>query len=294
MASSKILNLGLLLLATFFWGVTFPLIKNALEFITPVIFLALRFFLSALLMVPFLMKKKGIFSRENLKYGFLAGILLFIGYYFQTVGLEYTTAAKSGIITGIYVVLIPLISYFYLRNRVSRMDAMASFLAFGGLIVMSAGSISNSTVQLGDFLTFVCALGYAFQIAYVSKHSRNLDSTVFTFYQILTVAVLSTIAIPTYPISVMEINYYVIFTVFFTAVFSGIFAYYIITRALMVVDPTTAGIIFVGEPIFAAISSIVINKEALGALTIVGGSVMVFAMFLTSFDKYLRAKRYTA
>ena len=294
MASSKILYMGLLLLVTFFWGVTFPLIKDALVFITPVLFLSLRFFLSALLMIPLLVKKKNIASRENIKFGFLAGALLFIGYYFQTVGLEYTTAAKSGIITGIYVVLIPLMSFFYLKSRVSRMDTLASILAFTGLIVMSAGSISNSTVQLGDILTFICAVGYAFQIAYVSKHSKNLDSTVFTFYQILTVAILSTIAIPTYPLSTTDINYYVIFTIFFTAIFGGIFAYYISTRALIFVEPTTAGIIFVGEPIFAALSSIAINKEALGTLTIIGGSVMAFAMFLTSLDNYLRTKHYSA
>lgn len=287
---NQFLYLGLLLLVTFFWGLTFPLIYNSLAFVSPVLFLSLRFLLSSLLLLPFL-RKKNAFSRTNMKYGLIAGVFLFIGYYFQTVGLEYTTPAKSGIITGTYVVLIPVISYFYLRKKITRLDTIASVMAFAGLITMSAGSVSNTSVQLGDILTLICAIGYAFQIAYVSKYAKNLDSTVFTFYQILAVGILSTIAIPTYPMSHQTINYYVVFTIFFTAIFAGVFGYYINTKALVFVEATTAGIIFVGEPIFAAITSVIINGEVLGPLGLVGGAIMVLAMFFTTFDKYLARKR---
>ncbi len=287
---NQFLYLGLLLLVTFFWGLTFPLIKNTLTFISPVLFLSLRFLLSALFLLPFL-KRRNAFSLNNVKYGFIAGAFLFVGYYFQTVGLEFTTAAKSGIITGTYVVLIPVISYFYLKKRITRTDTIASAFAFAGLMIMSAGSLENSTVQFGDVLTLICAIGYAFQIAYVSKHSKNLDSAVFTFYQILAVGILSTIAIPTYPQAHEILNYYVIFTIFFTAAFAGVFGYYISTRALIFVEPTTAGIVFVGEPIFAALTSVIINHEVLGLLAILGGGIMVLAMFLTTFGKYVDHKR---
>lgn len=270
---TQFIYLALLLLVTFFWGLTFPLIKQALQFISPVLFLSLRFLVSSVLLLPFL-RRRNAFSRTNMKYGFIAGAFLFVGYYFQTVGLEFTTAAKSGIITGTYVVLIPVISYFYLKNRIKRMDIIASVMAFAGLTVMSAGNLSNSSVQLGDILTLICAVGYAFQIAYVSKHSKNLDSTVFTFYQILTVGILSTIAIPTFPQAHEVINYYVLFTIFFTAAFAGVFGYYINTKALIFVEPTTAGVIFVGEPIFAAITSVIINHEVLGILGIIGLSLI--------------------
>ncbi|MHB8562244.1 MAG: EamA family transporter, partial [Thermoplasmataceae archaeon] len=77
----------------------------------------------------------------------------------------------------------------------------------------------------------------------------------------------------------------------FTALFGGVLAYFITTKALIYVEPTSAGIIFVGEPIFAAISAVIIGGEVLGPLTIMGGSVMVFAMLLTSVDKYLSHRR---
>jgi len=288
------LYLGLLLLVTFFWGLTFPLIKNTLEFVSPMVFLALRFGLSTAFLVPFLIRKKGIFVRRNVIQGSIAGILLFFGYYFQTVGLEYTTAAKSGIITGIYVVLIPLISYYYLKRRASRYDAIASVMAFSGLIIMSSSALSNSGIELGDILTLFGAVAYAFQIAYLSKYSEGIDSVVFTFYQLLVVAVLSVVFLPTYPSLQIDLNYYAIFTIVFTALFAGTFAMFITTKALIFIEPTAAGVIFVGEPIFAAISAVIINKEVLGPYTLIGGAIMVLAMFITTVDKFISSRRRTS
>ncbi|MHB1470814.1 MAG: DMT family transporter [Thermoplasmataceae archaeon] len=293
MNNQKMIYMGLILLVTFFWGVTFPLIKIALEYISPVVFLALRFSVSAIMLVPFILKSRRLLERRIARIGITAGIFLFLGYYFQTVGLEYTTAANSGIITGIYVVLLPFISYAYLKIRASRLDVVASALAFAGLFIMSASSLAlkNSIVDLGDILTVICGVAYAVQIAYVSKYSGGLDSTVFTFYQILTVAVLSAVFIPTYSTALLTLNTMVVFVIVFTALFGGVLAYFITTKALIYVEPTSAGIIFVGEPIFAAISAVVIGGEVLGPLTIMGGSVMVFAMLLTSVDKYLSHRR---
>lgn len=293
MKNQKILYMGLILLVTFFWGVTFPLIKIALEYISPVVFLALRFSVSALMLVPFIFKSGKLLERRTARIGITAGIFLFLGYYFQTVGLEYTTAANSGIITGIYVVLLPFISYVYLKIRASKLDVVASGIAFAGLFIMSASSLAlrNSSVELGDILTVICGVAYAVQIAYVSKYSGGLDSTVFTFYQILTVAVLSAIFIPTYSTALFTLNVLVIFVIVFTALFGGVLAYFITTKALIYVEPTSAGIIFVGEPIFAALSAVIIGGEVLGPLTIFGGSLMVFAMLLTSFDKYISHRR---
>ncbi len=284
----------MLLVVTFFWGVTFPIIKDALIYVSADAFLAFRFLIASGIMA--LMAKKGglLASRKTVFTGLVAGFLLFLGYYFQTVGLEYTSAASSGIITGIYVVILPLISFVYLRQRVSRMDIVASVMAFSGLIIMSVSSGVGSGSRFGDALTLICGVAYAVQIAYVSKHSRNLDSYGFTFYQILGVTIFSFIALPISPGGIGTINVYVIFAMVFTALFGSIFAYYVSTIALIYVEPTTAGIIYVGEPVFAALSAVVISHEVLGFPVIIGGTVMVLAMLLTSLDKHLRRKHATA
>ncbi|MEM0156979.1 MAG: DMT family transporter [Thermoplasmataceae archaeon] len=287
----KFFYMLMLLLVTFFWGVTFPIIKTALQYMSADAFLAFRFLIATALM-GILVRKGGDFrKRRNIITGFTAGFLLFLGYYFQTIGLVYTSAAASGIITGIYVVILPLISFLFLHNKVSRMDVYASVIAFGGLIIMSAGSSAGFGNRLGDLLTLICGVAYAVQIAYVSKYSGSLNSYTFTFYQILAVTVFSFAAIPVSPGGIGTINSYVIFALVFTAIFGSIFAYYISTIALIYVDPAAAGVIYVGEPVFAALSSVIIAHEVLGISVIIGGAVMVAAMFLTSIDKYMKAKR---
>lgn len=286
----KLLYMGLLLLVTFFWGVTFPVIKVALEYIGPGPFLALRFLAATVMMAFFLRKGTGFLSPKNIKHGFIAGFLLFLGYYFQTVGLQYTSAAASGIITGAYVVLLPVISFIYLKTKVSRTDWMSSAMSFGGLILMSLGALDNFGTELGNILTLICAVGYALQIAYVARYSSGINSSTFTFYQIAAVTIFSAASIPITPGFYMSINLYVLFAIIFTAIFGSVFGYYISTVALIYVEPTAAGIIFVGEPIFAAISSVILTQEKIGLSVIIGGSIMIIAMFLTSYDKYRRKR----
>ena len=287
----KLFYMLMLLLVTFFWGVTFPIIKTALQYVSADAFLAFRFLIATALM-GILVRKGGDFrKRRNILTGFIAGFLLFLGYYFQTVGLDYTSAAASGIITGIYVVILPLISFMFLHNKVSHMDVYASVIAFSGLIIMSAGSSAGFGSRLGDLLTLMCGVAYAVQIAYVSRYSGSLNSYTFTFYQLLAVTIFSFAAIPISPGGIGTFNGYVIFALVFTAIFGSIFGYYVSTIALIYVDPAAAGVIYVGEPVFAALASVIIAHEALGISVIIGGTVMVAAMLMTSLDKYLKMKR---
>lgn len=287
----RTIYMGMLLLVTFFWGLTFPIVKFALSFSAPDTFLAIRFLVASAVMAVFLRKGRNAFSLKNVKHGAIAGFLLFIGYYFQTVGLDYTSAAASGVITGIYVVILPVLSYFYLKNRISRVDILATFFAFGGLIIMSLSSGTTGSSLIGNVLTVIAGVGYAVQIIYVSKHSRNIDSSAFTFYQLAFLTVFSAIVIPISPGGLGGINLYVIFAAVFTALVGSVFGYYISTVALIYVEPTVAGIIFVCEPIFAAIASVIIGHESLGKLVIIGASVMVIAMFMTTVNNYLKEKR---
>lgn len=278
----------LLLLATIFWGLTFPLIKTALNYISPVSFLAIRFSVSAAVLVPVAYRLRAQINHATLRLGLIAGVLLFLGYYLQTVGLNYTTSANSGIITGLYVILLPIISFTYLRMKIHTVDVVASVIAFSGLIVMSLSSLSHTGIQFGDVLTLFSAIAYAYQIAYVSKHSHEIDSYLFTFLQIAVVAILSAILIPTFEPYKFSMNWFVIFTILFCALTAGVFAIFVSNRALIYVEPTAAGVIFVGEPVFAALFSVLLIGEKLTSLTLVGGIMMVSAMFLVTFTRYSR------
>ncbi len=281
----------MLLIVTLFWGVTFPIIKVALYYMSPAPFLALRFAIATLMMLILVKKGHNLLKPANIRYGLIAGFMLFLGYFFQTVGLDYTTAADSGIITGLYVILLPIISFLYLKNKISRVDVVASMTAFLGLILLSYSPSGGFGNRLGDILTLICAVVYAIQIIYVSKYSKSLDSYSFTFYQLLAVSIFSGVMIPFMPGELFILNYYTIFAIVFTAIFGSFFAYYVSTVALKFVEPTTAGVIFVGEPVFAAITSVLFLHESLGKFVIIGGTIMVFSILLITLEKYIKDKK---
>ena len=271
----------LLILSTAAWGSTFPLVKFSLEYMSPVVFLAVRFAVSSAVMFPFL---KRPLKLSNIREGFIAGTFLFVGYYFQTVGLKYTSPAISGLITGFYVVLVPILSFMIFKKGIGRKDWAAASLSLVGLLIITSGQLSNATLQLGDVLTLICAFGYAMQIIYVARHTQ-VDMIKFTFYQMLTVCVLSTVFIPTYPIYADFSSPVVIIGIFFTAIVAGVLAYLIMNASLVYVSPERASIIMVTEPVFAAGFSVAFTGTILSYFTIAAGAITVLAMVWEVYSK---------
>ncbi len=285
----KIFYFLMLISVVIIWGATFPIMKLTLYYISPVMLLSLRFILSAILMIPLIYKNKKLFEKKNLLFGITGGILLFIAYYMQTVGLKYTTSSQSGLITGMYVVLLPLISLIYLKIKLNRIDIIAVIAGFTGLLIMSSLHF-NSADTFGDILTFICAIFYAIQTAYVYKYTKFLDNMVFTFYQLLMVGLLSSLFLPFNFHLAGLYHPIVIFTIIFTALFASFFAILINTKALMYIEPTAAGVVYVGEPVFAVIASILILKEIPTLDIIIGGIIIVIAMMIEAIDKYIESK----
>ncbi len=287
--NKKIKYFLLLISVVFFWGLTFPMMKLALFYISPVLLLSLRFLLSAVLMIPLIFKNKKLFEKNNLVFGIIGGILLFLAYYFQTVGLKYTTSSQSGLITGMYVILLPLISLLYIKIKLNKIDVFAVSIGFIGLVLMSSFNFS-SHYTFGDILTFICAIFYALQTVYIYKYTKFLDSMVFTFYQLLVVGVLSSLFLPFHVDFSGLVVPVVIFTIVFTAIFASLYAILINTKALLYIEPTAAGVIYVGEPVFAVITSIIIIDEVPTMYTVVGGIIIVIAMLIETVHKYIEGK----
>lgn len=257
-----------------------------MDYTTPVIFLAIRFGISALIVVPLAFRNDNLRASSSVIPGIISGTLLFLGYLFQTVGLVFTSAIDSGIITGLYVVLIPVLSAAVFRATVMKRDYLLSMLSLSGLIVMSIFAIGNISLQLGNILTVICAFAYALQIIYVSRKSSGTEIWAFTFYTLLTVSILSMVSVPVYPDEFLVVNSYLIFSLFFTAILAGSFAIYVQNISLRYVDPGLAGIIFVAEPVFSTIASVFIGNETLTAFTAIGGSIMVISMLLSTYFRY--------
>ncbi len=180
-----------LLLATFFWGITFVAVKDAMQFASPLVFLGVRFLIAGLVLLPFCYKGLKTLSREGWRDGILIGIFLFAGFAFQTAGLVHTTATRSAFITGMCVVLVPTISALMLKTKNDICQILGVILAASGLYFFSrpeAGGFNK-----GDFLTALCAVSFAVEVVLVQKFTQKHPPMDMIMVQILTTVILSAI-----------------------------------------------------------------------------------------------------
>lgn len=263
-----------LILIAFIWGSTFPVIKNTLNFIDPLSFLFLRFSLASLSILPFIIKR---IERKIALYGTIVGIILFFGYLTQTVGLEYTTPSMSGLITGLYVILTPILSVFILKRNMIRQEIFLAITAFLGVALMS---ISSSTGEiLGNILTFFCAVSYALQIIYTEKYLKSGDALTFTFFQLLAVSILSLLFHPQAILEVSKIEIpYVAFSVLFNALLGSSIAIFVMSVAVKNTNSYISALILIAEPLFAVIVSTFVFRYPINIQTIVGGALILISM----------------
>jgi drug/metabolite transporter (DMT)-like permease len=169
----------LLVFITLIWGSTFVLIKAALADSSPLALNAVRMSLAAVLLAFWYRKHLARMSRPVLAMGSLVGCFLYAGYAFQTSGLQLTTPSKSAFLTGVSTVLVPLIMFALWRTRIHAWRAMGIALAVSGLFLMTVpagpqGLADFAHVNLGDILSFFCAIGFAFQIVFLGRASQRL------------------------------------------------------------------------------------------------------------------------
>jgi drug/metabolite transporter (DMT)-like permease len=179
-----------LVLNTVVWGATFVLVKAALADVTPLLFLALRFSLATgALLALFSGSRRVPFTGKAAAAGALAGIFLFSGYLFQTLGLP-----RSAFITGLSSVMVPLLAALVYRNRPQVSEVAGVLVATAGLGLMtlrSAGAGAGGSISRGDLLTFFCAIGFAAHIVTLGHFSENMRFQLLSVAQIGAAAVLA-------------------------------------------------------------------------------------------------------
>ena len=186
-----IANLGMAFTALI-WGFAFVVVKDSVDSVPPVYMLAFRFTIAFVGLSLVFYKKLPKITRSDLICGSFLGFWLFISYFFQTVGIQYTTAGKNAFLTTIYVVIVPFLHWGINRKRPDGSCIGAAFLAVTGIGLLSLQG--DMTVNLGDILTIVCGFGYAFHMIYIDKYTKTHDPIILTILQIGTAAAISWIA----------------------------------------------------------------------------------------------------
>ncbi|HBY57626.1 MAG TPA: multidrug DMT transporter permease [Candidatus Atribacteria bacterium] len=263
------------------WGSTFAIIKDVLDQIMPFTFLAYRFLLAVLILSVIFWKRIKSIDKIILKKGFLIGIFLFLGYAFQTVGLKYTTATKAGFITGLSVVLVPIISYLFFKEKINRNSIIGVVFAVVGLWFLNYNSSYN--FNLGDFLVLLCAVSFAMHIISVGLYTKKMDYVLLVIVQLATVFVLSLLIALFFerPDIHLSYSFNVWWSIILTGVFATALAFYMQNRFQRYSTATKTAIIFSGEPLFSAIFAYLLLGEKVGLIAWIGGFFIIFGMIVS-------------
>ncbi|MDD5191200.1 MAG: DMT family transporter, partial [Dehalococcoidales bacterium] len=249
------------------WGGTFLAMQKAIARVPVMDFLAIRFTLATLVMIILRPKVLRGFTREKLKQGMLLGLALGAGYITQTYGLLYASATVSGFITGMFVVLTPVMSWLILRRSISRNTWLAVALATFGLALLS---LRGWAVGPGEMLTLACAVFYAVHIVGLGEWSVKYEPYGFSVLQVGTVAVVTMIAAVPGGITLPpDAGIWGIVTL--TAILATALAFLVQTWAQSLVSPTRAAVVMTMEPVFAGIFGVMVGGNKLTPQIIIGG-----------------------
>ncbi|MGB9663448.1 MAG: DMT family transporter [Ignavibacteria bacterium] len=294
----------ILFLITFIWAGTFVIIKPTLQFISPLLFVTIRFLIAALVLTLIYREKILRIPKSTVKMGSILGIFLFIGFVVQTIGLKYTTATKSALITGTFVVFTPILQVLIERKPLKVGSIIGVILVFTGLLFLSSNennlidliSTIGKDFNFGDLLTLICAIFFAAYIVYLDIISDKTDFNDVVWLQIVVTLIGSSILMWGFHFFQVEpikftFNSQVILTILYTSIFATIITTFLQTKYQKYTLPTRAAIIFTSEPLLASILAYLILNETIGIFGVIGGVLIILGVLTSElFDDFVKYK----
>ncbi|RSL19476.1 threonine/homoserine efflux transporter RhtA [Edaphobacter aggregans] len=273
------------------WGVTFVLVKDALNDASPLLFNLLRMTLATIALVIINHRHLRNINRTSLISGLIVGLFLAAGYQFQTAGLARTTAAKSAFITGLVVVFVPLFTIVPILRPANAhaprwTTAIGALLAFSGLLFLTtpAGTTWQnlfSSIGIGDILTLVCAIAFAGHLLSLAHTSHKVPTAQLATLQIGTAAVIMAVTLPLGGKPHLTITLRLLIALGITSLVATAAAFTIQSWAQQHLPPTHTALLLTLEPVFAALTSVLFLHEHLGQRALIGAALILTGIAIT-------------
>jgi drug/metabolite transporter (DMT)-like permease len=279
----------MLLFSAAIWAGTFVIIKYVLEEVSPFYFLAIRFGFAALVFLLLTSKHLHNTSAAEIKGGIVLGLLLFLGFASQTIGLQYTTASNSALITGVNILIVPFAQYFILKKMVLFENWVGVISATAGLVLLTKPL--EHGINAGDLITLICAFSWGFYIIFIDVYTRKFNIYVLVFVQFLLVGALSfTLAL------IFESRADIKFTVdgllfiAYTSVLATLGATFLCNKYQKETTPVRAALILTFEQPGAVVLALIFLKEYFSTLQIIGGLLMILGILFSETFEYFRVR----
>ncbi|MBE6039114.1 MAG: DMT family transporter [Anaerofustis stercorihominis] len=275
----------MLAVAAFIWGTAFVAQRSGMDHIGPLTFTCVRSFIGALALLPVaLIFDKKPENREKDKKdlllgGILCGCCLVCATSFQQIGIQYTTAGKAGFITALYIVLVPVFSFIFLKKRPNLMVWISVIIATAGLYLLCM--TESFTLAVGDIWILACAFVFTLHILVIDHFSPKCNGVMLSMLQFFVVGVLA--AVPMIILEEPNISDIVKCAgpLLYTGVLSSGVAYTLQILGQEHTDPTVAVLIMSFESVFAALAGWIVLKETLSTAELFGCVLMFVAVILS-------------
>ena len=276
-----------LLSITVVWGSSFIIMKNISEDLPAYVYLTLRFSVAGILMLLLFHKRLKTLKLKTLLSGCVIGFLIYGGMMLQVMGLQTTSASNSGFITGLNVVMVPILSATLLKKKPPVSAVIGVIMAAVGLFIMKG--FTGSWV-IGDTYTLLCAVCFALQIIFIDKFASDMDEYQLAVIQIIFAAVLCGItwgiAGSSAPLAPIAWDSALIAAILYTGAIGTAFGNGVQTVAQKYTTPTRTALILTCEPVFSAIFAVLVPndqgiREVLSLQTILGCCLILFGMIVT-------------
>ena len=267
------------------WGLSLVIAYDLLgSGIPPVFLIAVTYGLGALTLLPAKLAMRSVppISRNEWRYGALIGTVIFIAFGLQTVGLVYTTPAKSGLLTVLYVLFVPIIISIILK-RPSGRSILFAIIGFAGVLVMSGIAGGDSSLNTGDLLTIMCAIMFAVHFVALERFSPRLNAVNFTLVQMIAAAsigIVVSLMFESGQYEGMDLLGSWVGLVFMGFIVTGL-GFYVQTAAQKKIPSTTISIMCCTESVFAMLFSWFLGYDII-TIPLMAGAVLIIASTVLS------------
>ncbi len=279
MPMKKYLGILGLLTVTIIWGGGFVASDIALETFTPFQIMLIRFFIAAVFMTFLGWKQLPTITSQEVKNGFFLGAALFAGFALQIIGLQYTTPSKNAFLTATNVVFVPFIALVIYHKKIDTRSLIGAGMAIVGAGVLSLQN--DFSIGIGDGLTLLCAVGFAFQIFLTGEFVGRIRPSVLNFLQMTTACLLSLVGLLISGDFHFQFSMRSLLAVGYLGVVSTTICYLLQTVSQKYVDETKSAIILSMEAVFGTIFSVILLDEAVTVRMVVGSALILAAVLVS-------------
>lgn len=280
-------ELGLFFI-TMIWGSAFVVVKSATKFISPGYMIALRFAIATLLLCILFPKKLKKINRNYIRNGLLIGLLNFLGFEFQTIGVMYTTAGKNAFLTAVYCVLVPFLYWLFRRIRPDRYNIISALLCITGIGLLSLRE--GFSMNIGDALSLLCGLMFGLQIVVISILTENSDPILLCITLCASTGVMASVwaAFTEHPPQLTRDS---VFSVLFLGIFSTMVADLLQFVCQKYTPPAKASLIMSLESVFGTLAGILVLHESVTTKSLFGFILIFIAILLSEVKPAFLQKR---